>query len=385
VRFPFSLFSREEQFFVLEVLPDRVGGVLLSLDRERNLTVRRHWDSFLTDGGSRRTDIIRRIRLNRFKGTVIIAADPSLAYTTVVPVLLERESDKPLAAIELENLLSQAVGRIFNQCRDAASRALGVDDLDAVLVTSRVLDFKVDGHRVMNPVGFRAATVDAVFDLTLTTRAVLAQVRSLIGMRHGFFFTEIGRAELVALRAIQEPPVHLVAVGVPQSSLLTLRKAAVGHSIQRMVLTWRSDTLRSAIADEWGVSATAAEELYAAYLRGDFSPRAARTMAAVLKPTLTTFFAGLVAHHVRGTVYLTTPLPLPLALPFRRGSVTITEPPLERILTHAGFTLRQPVRGIAPRELFRRLAPFFEFYYDRGDSEINRWLRRHLSWLGSSI
>jgi hypothetical protein len=323
--------------------------------------------------------------MNRFGGTVIVAADPSLAYTTVVPVSVERESDEPLTAVELENLLSQAVGRIFNQCRDAASRELGVDDLDTVLVMSRVLDFKVDGHRVVNPVGFRAATVEAIFDLTLTTRAVFMRVRSLIGARRSFFFTEIGRAELVSLRAVQEPPVHLVVVGIPHSTLLTLRQAAVGYSIHRARLAWRSDTLRSRIADEWSVPAATAAELYTAYRRGDFSPRAARAMAAVLRPALTAFFADLAAHHARGLVYLTTPVPLPLALPFRRGSCTVSEPPLDRILAHAGFTLRQPVRGVAPDELFRKLAPFLEFYYDKSDSEINRWLRRHLHWLGASV
>jgi hypothetical protein len=377
---------KKEKFFLVEALPGRIGGLLLDVDSDRRVTIRRSWHDLYGRRALGAELLLRRVRSGRFGGTVIISADPSLAFTVSVPVSLERDvKGEPLQAVELENLLSQAIGKVFSQCREIASRALGIDDLDTMLVNSRVLHFKVDGHRIINPIGFKARTVDAVLDLTLTTRAVFERVRKVAGAQPYAFFTETGGAELAGLQALDPMSVNLLITGVPGSVLFNSHRTASGYDVRRASIDWRSDCLRNAVADAWNVSVRTADELYASYISGHLSPAAARAFAKILYGAFKPLLTLLATHRIKGTVYVQGSVPLPVALPFKRGAFVLAEPPLDALFEHFGFSLSLVPHGIASRELVRRLAPFLEFYYDKSDSSINRWLRRHLHWLGSSL
>lgn len=368
-------------------MPASVRGVVLTLDHGRRLAIERVWEDERAGGGrSRSPGPVRTMLRKRYRGSVVIAADSSLAYTTVVPISLKRDSAQaPLVPIELENLLSQAVGKIYNQCREAASRELGVNDLDTVLAHSKIVNFKVDGHRVMNPVGFRARTVEAVFDLTLTSRDVLRDVQALLASRDNFFFTEISRAELMSLRTVFEPPLNVLTLGVPRSLLSTMRSAAVGFNIHRTVIKWRPDACVNALVDEWNVPSKAARDLYGLYLSHALSANLERALSRLFAPSLKRLFDGVRALKLRGAVYTTSESPLPFGMPCAKGRTVLEDPPLLKILDHFGFHMDFDDAPIGREHLFRRLAPFIEFYYDKSESPINRWLRRHLHWLGSSM
>src|SRR5581483_7543052 len=106
---------------------------------------------------------------------MVVAADPSLATTMPIPLELSRERTQWVADItldEIENLIAQAMQKVFTQCRSEAAKRLGVDDNHVILVGARADHFKIDGHTVMNPIGFTGKKVALVLEFTFTSRQV---------------------------------------------------------------------------------------------------------------------------------------------------------------------------------------------------------------------
>lgn len=376
-----NFWSAEESFFLLEILPDeRLSGIFLETNADKKLSPVKIWESVSW------ADLASRLDFKRFIKNIVIAADSSLTYAAIVPVRLLRESPNiPLFSTELENMLAQEVGKVFNHCRVAAGRELGVDDLDIVLANSRVGQFKLDGHHVLNPIGLRAKKVEAVLELMLTTRPLFDLIRSFLKNRQHFFFTEISRAELIALEKVQKLPLRLLRLEHPRSSAVVMKDAVVGREMQRMPIAWSTESLFAAVMREWGVSRATARAIYEAYCRRDMSPASAKFFTKIFAGELEPLFAEIQKPKLKGTIFVETPLDLPLDLPVTRGQWELAYPPLDRILERSGFSYEPTEWPFGKSLLFRKLAPFLAFYHDRSDSTVNRWLRRHLNWLGSPM
>lgn len=371
-------FQKREKFLVLEVLPARTNARFLSMDREHRLRVDRDRDNI----GPK--EMQAYLKVHRAKSNIIIAADPSLVVTAFLPLHVERDTHPtPLTPMELENLLAKGIAQVFNQARADAAQELGVDDLDTILVGSQVVHFKIDGHQVLNPVGFPAKSVQAVAELTLTTRGVFERLRELLASHRAFFFTESGRAGLLSIAKVRGLPVRLVSLAAERSSYFVMQKAAVGYLMTRSRLVWHSVRFRESIADAFGVSHQVAQDLYAIYLTGGLSDSARRYFERLIKPGMQALLAELKLAHLKGETFCSVDIPLPVELPHKSGGVVLAEPPLADVLQKLGISLVPEEWGRTPAERFMRVAPFLEFYFRQNDSEINEWLRRHMNWLGA--
>jgi hypothetical protein len=376
----FKFWSGEEDFLLIEIGPHELNAALVAFDSEKRLRPKRIWRNTTWNALS------GPVNLRRFVKHVVFAVDSSLAYTAIIPMRILRDNPSSLLfGTEFENLLAQEAGKFYNQCRLDASRELGMDDLDMVLAHSRVGSFKVDGHPVINPIGHKAQKFEAVLELSLTTREVMENARDFLKGRQNFFFIEIGRAELLALERVGRLPLKMLRLGHESSSLVTAEDALVGHSINQIKMSWGLRSLTDAIMQEWGVDRATAAELYESYLYRDMAPRAGEFFSKVLAESMVPLFNLLAQAKLKGRVYVETPIPLPFELPLKRGKLELEYPPLGRLLDQFGFHLRMVDWPLPGNRLLALLAPFLAYYHDRSDSTVNRWLRRHLNWLGSPI
>ncbi len=377
----------KESFLILEISPEEVNGLLLGLDADKKITPRQ----FLR--GTDWARLAKRPALRHLVTNVIVSADSTLAYTASIPVSLKRENPREsLSVVELENILAQTVGRAFNQCRQEAARYLKMDDLDVVLANSRVVNFKIDGHRVLNPLGFQAEKIEAALELTLTTRGLFEEMRRFLSAgwsasrpENSFFFIETAEAELSVIHKVQKLPLSMVRLGHFHSTFSVLEEAAVGHLRGRGKVRWTAQEIIAALQNDWRVTHTAAEKVYHLFLRNETSSHGRKAMEKILAPAAKDLLAELQKAKLKGNVFLDSPLPLPFGLPVRRGKLALYEPPLGQILEHFGFELRPEEWPVPAHRIFRFAAPFLEYYYDRSDLHANRWLRRHLNWLGASV
>ena len=373
----FNFFLRKEYFLLLEISPQKTSGLLLSLDSGRKLRPEKFWEN------------LKELKFSsylRWTGAVkktIIAVEPEFAFTTVIPLALQRENaEEPLGKVELENLLAQAVSRVYNQYRQEASRELNVDELDAMLADSRVVNFKVDGNQVINPLGFRTKEIRAVFEMTFTTRQVFGEIKNFLKGNDDFFFTEIGRAELRVIHKINPPPVYLLMLGGDRSYFFSMEKTAVGWLMSRKELHWSTSGLSKIICGHWLVSEEAAKDLYRVYLQKNVSPAVEKYFKRIFTPAIDSLLKQIQKLKPSGKIYLEANEAPILLLKERRSA--FEEFPFDIFWEKSGFGISASGWFSEPSRAFRKLAPFFEFYYDKSDTDINHWLRRRLHWLGAA-
>ncbi len=378
----FYHWRKKEKFLVLEVFKEKTTGFLLSLDSEKHLFVEKIWPDFDW------FQISRRFRRHLEKWKVIVAADSSLALTQILPIKLERDADlvkSPLSGIELENLLAQTIAKVFTKCREEASLELNIDELDAILIDNRVVNFKVDGHHVLNPVDFKAKKIEAILEITLTNRIIFEHWKNFfnIGKTKNFFFTESAKAELFALKKAKSLPIHLLVLNSYfPSYIFKLEKVVIGEVIFRKKINWSPGIFLEKIESSLGVSPKVARKLYSLYLAGSVSSKMSRYFTSLFKIELNQFLKQLDRFKIKGGLYIDTFLPLPLSFPRRRNQVSFNPLPFKDLVNKLGFKIRSHLPW-KDEEALKHLAPFFEFYYNKEDIEINHWLRRRLHWLGS--
>ncbi len=375
-----KFWDTKEKFLLLEVLPRRTAAYFLTVNEEHHLKV----DTVKHAIGAK--ELATYLQMHRAKQNIIVAAHSSLVVTSILPVHIERTNrNEALTTIELENLLSKAIGQIFNQCRSSASEDLGVDDLDTILVNSQVVQFKIDSHQVLNPAGFKAKTIEAIVELTLTTRQVFERLKVLLKSHKTFFFTESGRSELASLRKIFPLPLTLVNLNTEHSMAFVMKKAAVGHQVERKNLIWRSTSFAERLSEAFAIYPKVAVEMYDTYLQGTLSPHSKKYLGKLIDPDIQSLLAELKLGRFKGTIYIDCDRQLPFSFPLKTRYYTLVGPPLEALLQATGLTITESEWQVPREQILRHLAPFLEFYFRKNESHVNQWLKRHLNWLGASV
>lgn len=374
----FNLFRPKEKFLIISIAPQITTGLLLSLDEDRNLKPEKFWDDFSFKAlGPRPLRVLRKKKL-------IVAADPAFITTIFSPLEFEREErdyNKPVSLVELERLISQTIDREFHRHRSEAASQLGLEELGTVLVATRVSDFKVDGHKVLNPVGFKGKTLGAIVEISFTSRTIFDDFKDFFNSRDGFHFTGLAEAGLRTLSLVSAYPINLALVDHGGSHSFTLDKVAWGLSISRAPLDWSFVSLFEAIAGAVPVSRDIVLNFYYDHLKNNVSENFARALSRVMKPASDEFFLKLKESGLAGPVYVHSPVPLPFRMPYEKGRTRLEELPIEKVIEKLGFTTKVSKWPMPASELFLCLAPFLDFYHDKSGSEINQRLRRRLHWL----
>ncbi|HUC31127.1 MAG TPA: hypothetical protein VMR99_00350 [Candidatus Paceibacterota bacterium] len=387
-----NLFKPREKFLVLAIGPSGADGLFLSVDEDRNIIFEKRVKNL--DLKKFLASPMRSVTQKTWEGNyffkahrkVIAIADSSLATTIPIPLDLPREhgtAQSEIALPELENLIAQAMGKIFNQCRSEAARRLGIHEIDTILVGAKARGFKVDGHLVVNPVGFTGKKISLLLELTFTGRALFEDLKQFFNAPEDFFFAESAQARLASLARARKLPLNLIVDEGPRgASLFVLEKTKDGHPVlYREKLSWSFDALFLRIAAELGVSDDAAREMYRAYLGGAMSESAARAFKKFIDPVVEQFLKEVGKAKVKGFVYVDAEHDLPFALPHKHGAATFEPFPLAEIFQQLGFADREGDCG-SDAVISRHLLPFIEAYFDKSNSEINQKLRRRLHWLG---
>ncbi len=374
--------GKQEKFLILQASDHGTAGFMFALDEEKNLHFKKFWPEFSWSKVSR---LIRR-HLEHWK--IIVVADSSVATTMSYPLSLVRDSKKDsISAPELENLLGQALVKVWNECRSEASKKLGLDELDTIIIDQSVTRFKIDGHRVVNPIGFRAEKIEAVLDLTITNRLIFEDWKNFFGIgdENRFFFTESAKAILAGLKRAVPLPINLLVLRSHRADGFVLGDKKSGLSIKRQSLSWGTNQIIGALSSAWGLNLSSSLKVYQKFLASGLAPKTAEALGKILKPAIRNLTQEINHQNFKGTVYLDSDIPLPFVFPYRSGKITLEELPDKSILSDLGFSIEDKDWPFKSKEIFTHLAPFVEFYYNNRDSAINHWLKRRIHWLGSSI
>jgi len=386
------LFKPREKFLILAIGPAGADGLFLSVDEDRNII----FEKRIKDIDIKKffSSPMRSVAQKSWEGKyffkahrkVIVAADSSLATTIPIPLDLARERGAGKSEVvlpELENLIAQAMGKIFNQCRSEAAKRLGVHEIDTIMVGAKARNFKVDGHLVVNPVGFTGKKISLLLELTFTGRALFEDLKQFFNAPENFFFAESAQVRLASLARARKLPLNLIVDEGPRgAALFVFEKTKDGYPVlYREKLMWSFDVLFLRIAAELGVSAAAAREIYRAYGSDAMSEGAARAFKKIIDPAVEQFLKEIGKGKLKGFVYVDAEHDLPFVLPHRHGGAIFEPFPLAEMLAQLGFADREGKTCGSDAVVSRHLLPFVEAYFDKSNSEINQKLRRRLHWL----
>ena len=205
-------------------------------------------------------DLVSRLGRPSGRSIGIVGLHPSIAYSISLPLKIERnELHSPhLTGPEVENLLTREVSQRFIQLLSEASEALGIDQVDTILADSRVGNFKVNGRRVLQPVGCEAKEFEATTELTFTSRKLYEEVKKYFSHPR-FFMGDSGRAVLQALAREGEPPFGLLALDHPQSVYVRLEKVSGKRiAFKRAIVPWSSKIFTETLVSTWSLDSGSA-------------------------------------------------------------------------------------------------------------------------------
>lgn len=388
----------KEKFLVLEVTPQGTNGLYLSVDEDRNILFEK--TVYHADLKKILASPMRRLSEKSWEGRhlfnsrrrVIAAADSSLATTIPVPLELPRDRSNiktKLTVTELENLIAQAMAKIFNGCRSEVGKRFGIDELDVVLVGAQAKHWKIDGKPFVSPVGLVGKKISFLLELTFTTRGLFEDFKPFFNTPDEFFFAEVPQAHLSALSRIRELPLSLIMADRDGAYLYILDRPKGEHEVlYREKFDWPFPSLFKNIEESFAVTGGTAEALYTQYQKGEVSTHAKRMLHDTIAPALQTLLKEIERRKLKGAVYFEAPHALPFTLPHKHGTATLDAHPMGELLAELGFTINLPAAlarartGEEKNALRRLLLYFLEAYFDRSRrSEINQKLHRRLHWL----
>jgi hypothetical protein len=384
--------SSRERFLIVNVEPKEFGALFLDFDERREMVFRRtisgnDFREFLS--GQAKSIFQRSWEGNYFFSTrrrLVVLADASLATTIPVPLDFKRDRDRvneSITMVEVEDWFARATAKIFAGCRAEASRRLGTNDVDTVLVNQRIVRIAIDGRVVADPVGRAAAAVSFVIELTFAARVLSDVLSPFFNAPGEFFFAEAPQARLSALVGAESlASAAMIRAGSDGTSSLFVFEAAEQGCpvVYREPFPWDATVPIRLIEEDLSVSRVSAEIIYRAYVRNDVSDGVKKYFDALIMPSFGRFLHAIDKAHLHGPVYSDTPYCLPFPLPYRRGSAILAPVPVETLLEHFGFSMREPT-VLDPMIALRYLAPFFHLYFDTDRGVLNDLLRRKLHWL----
>ncbi|MDP2598865.1 MAG: hypothetical protein Q8P49_03490, partial [Candidatus Liptonbacteria bacterium] len=213
------------------------------------------------------------------------------------------------------------------------------------------------------------------------TREIFEGLKPFFNATEGFFFTETPRAGLHSLLRFEEAPLCFIALTGDGATSFMLEKTAWGTAVAREKMHWPLNSLFESISAAIPASRNVIFELYDRHTRKEVSDHFSRGLMKIMKPQIEAFFTEVRNSKLKGRAYLHSPVKLPLSLPVREGKVEVDEIPLALVLEKSGFSLEAEEWPFSNGDIFMRVAPFLEFYYDKSDSLINHKLRRRVHWL----
>ena len=102
--------------------------------------------------------------------------DPGTVATIFSSVKVVRDHPaKVLTSLELENHVSQAAWKLFNQSRTVAAERLGIGEMELATTDVRVVGIRIDGHQVINPTGFTGRQLEIILSVSMSKEELLDQ------------------------------------------------------------------------------------------------------------------------------------------------------------------------------------------------------------------
>lgn len=387
-----SLFSPGDKYLFIEILNHYIQTTTLRVNFEKK-QIRiiknqvRHFEAFNTLDILKETGLLlKKIRkLPSYK--IVLSLDPKLATTiySSVPLIRQRPGEI-IDEADIDNLVSQAIWRFFDRQRVKIARKMDIDDIDVLLSDVRMRGIKIDGHKVLNPIGFKAKSVEFSFSQTFIVRDFLRGLREILSLEKIVFVTEAGSVLANAAFNLLKPN-HLFLIKIFPSQTI-LYSAAPGRLAHLDNYNWGQNNLIGALQDQLAVDEEVAKQIIDLHNENKASPIVLRRLENILVKELQIFVNGLesIIDKESAKVLLNPYFNLPTLIFSQRfqgrlnKSLRFSHLSTDLITDNFGFAVKfkKPAKV---KNLLTILAAFLEIDSLPKDDKLNYLAKRRVRWL----
>ena len=315
----FSFLNKKDSFLVVEILPNNViRTALVKLDsHNKEIIFEKSFNFFpenKTDSPnfhSLKKNLRKFGKLAHYK--ISVGIDSQYASTVYSSVSLVRNNPKDLIdESDLDNLISQAVWKFFDRHRIRVAQKLGISDFDVLLTDVRIEHVRLDGHRVLNPVGFKARTIEIQLCETFTNRNIINELKTLLPASGIRLISESGSAWSHFLAAgNQERRFALANISFDQTAMFLTEESRMGH---HGGFEWGERNLLNSLVEALALDTDTAKALLAMYMQKETSDSLAKRLDRILMGELDSLaksFNSLIGKSDVRLVYLHSSFSLP--------------------------------------------------------------------------
>lgn len=380
-------FLNTEKFVVIEVGDHYRKATSLGLDSEKNLFVRKIYED--KSGEYSLGQFLKSVKIPK-RSNILVGLSAKRVITIPASVVILRDNPKEdMREEELANLVSQAVWRSLNRFRAHASDRLKVGDLEVVLGSLRILNIRVDGHKVINPIGFRAKRIEFDIEQTFVPRSLVQEFKeALPAHAESPFYVELGSSlSKLLLRTAEEDQFVFANLGSSESSLYRINKNArymgsvslpyVDHIGE---VGWGDGEIGGRCADYFNIERSIARQVMHSYLEGGVSENANRTLHRMFCDSVSLFIHNTRPKlKVREVVYWNSyEYELPTYLAKKEG-VHLKKVDCMAMVEKLGIKVHAP-RLVGSG--WRSVIPIFlDYYYLKEENWLNTLANQRASWL----
>ena len=388
-----SFFRKGERFLVIEILRHSIrASVLIAHFEKKKIAVTRSASVPVeaTDFSLLASSFGKLIK--KFGGgsgrRVICSAEPLFATTVHAHVTLVREHDhEAIDEADLDNLVGQAIWKLLDRHRSQAATKMNVGDIDVALADVRVRKILLDGHKVVNPVGFKAKTVEFHLTQTFSSKRFLHLLKEALPRASSVALIENGAAYAnIVAKADGIPDFLLANVFEDRTDMFYCDRVSLSYADS---FPWGEANMMRSLMTQFSLDAQTARRLLGAYLREEASPRFLRRFEEMLTEEFQIMAHGFTSHldRVRSkAVYVQAFFALPrfvFSPSFSRRMsrrARLTEVTDAFLGDRLGFAVTH-ARAAAPQSDFATVAPVLEFYFSPLNDKIDLMVGRHTRWL----
>jgi len=329
---------------------------------------------------------LRASRLGKYK--IIVGLDSHLASTIYSSVLLPRDKHKELIdEPELDNLISQAIWKFFDRSRNKVAGKMGVADMDIMLTDVRIRGIKLDGHKVVNPLGFSAKTVEVQFSQTFLSRGLIDSLKEMLPINQVVLISENGTAwSSVIAKADLSRNKFLLANIFPSKTQLFFSDGSQNSYFDHF--HWGENNLKQSLASDLSLGMDVVGLVIDRYLSAKTSSAFQHRFEGMVMRELATLARGLdgASRKADTRVIYVNPffrLPNIFANNFRNQfgrSVSLEPLTLDLISQKFGFEITFKNNSDA-NHAFSLLAAVMEWYLAPQDDRMSQLAKRRVRWL----
>jgi cell division ATPase FtsA len=208
--------------------------------------------------------------------------------------IIEREDyRKEITESEIENAISQAIWKLFDEERMLFSKRLDVSEMDVVMADVRILYIKLDGGEVVNPVGFTAKAIEIGLAETLITRDLSENIKSSIPKNGKVVFTLEPTASCAWLIQKDSKKKEFAIARISDEKTF-IYQSSNGEKISYISdFDWGVNHLVKSVSSKFGISENVARDVIRKYVREDMSADMIKGLKETISAPFSEFCRGV--------------------------------------------------------------------------------------------